>query len=191
MAGTCAEYDFAAPGPWAEDAPVAPHTLYGTAKDGLRRIAEKFCADVGIGFAWGRLFLLAGPGEPPARLVPGLAAALARGEPARTGPGEREIDLMDTRDAGAAFAALLLSDVAGTINVATGRAVAIGTIATRMGELAGRPELAAVGALPARPGDPPALLADATRLSRTLGFAPRWTLDATLADALARARDGR
>jgi nucleoside-diphosphate-sugar epimerase len=186
FAGSCAEYDFAAPAPWREDAPIRPHTLYGAAKDALRRVAEAFCAQQKISFAWGRVFLLAGSGEAPARLVPSLAAALSAGMPAATGPGERVLDLMDTRDAGRAFAALLASELTGPVNVATGQGVTLAALATRMATLAGRPELAAPGTLPARAGDPPALLADAARLYET-GFRPRHTLDETLRDALARA----
>jgi nucleoside-diphosphate-sugar epimerase len=184
FAGSCAEYDFAAPAPWAEDAPLAPATLYGTAKDSLRRLAGKFCADQGISFAWGRVFLLAGQGEAPARLVPSLAASLRAGRPAATGPGSRVLDLMDTRDAGRAFAALLAQqDAAGAVNIATGKGVSLTELATRMAELAGRPDLAAPGTLPARAGDPPVLLADVTRL-HALGFRPAHTLDDTLRAAL-------
>lgn len=186
LAGSCAEYDFAAPAPWREDAPLRPQTLYGAAKDSLRRLAEAFCTQRKISFAWGRVFLLAGDGEAPARLVPSLAAALRAGRPAATGPGERVLDLMDTRDAGRAFAALLAGDLTGAVNVATGQGVTLAALATRMATLAGRPELAAPGTLPARAGDPPVLLADTTRLHET-GFRPRHTLDDTLRGALARA----
>jgi nucleoside-diphosphate-sugar epimerase len=186
FAGSCAEYDFAAPAPWRENAPIRPHTLYGAAKDSLRRLAVAFCALQTISFAWGRVFLLAGEGESPARLVPSLAAALRAGKPAATGPGERLLDVMDTRDAGRAFAELLAGDLTGAVNVATGQGVTLAALATRMATLAGRPELAAPGTLPARAGDPPALLADATRLHET-GFRPRHALDNTLRDALARA----
>lgn len=186
LVGSCAEYDFSAPGPWAEDAPLVPHTLYGAAKDGLRRIAEPFCRGAGIDLAWARLFLLCGEGEAPARLVPSLVRAFAAGQPARTGPGERQVDLIDTRDAGRALADLLLSDVQGPVNVARGVPASISEIAGTLAALAGRPDLLAVGALPARAGDPPSLLADTTRLQDTLGFLPRFDLQAMLADALAR-----
>lgn len=188
LVGSCAEYDFSAPGPWAESAPLSPHTLYGAAKDGLRRIAGAFCRDAGISLAWARLFLLCGEGEAGARLVPSLARALVEGRPAATGPGTREVDLIDTRDAAAALVRLLFSDIEGPINVARGVPASIGLIAGALARLAGRPDLLAIGALPARPGDPPSLLADTTRLGRELGFVPRFDLAAMLADALARAR---
>jgi nucleoside-diphosphate-sugar epimerase len=52
-----------------------------------------------------------------------------------------------------------------------------------MGELAGRPDLIRLGALLDRPGDPPSLIADTTRLG-SLGFRPAYTLRQGLAAAL-------
>jgi nucleoside-diphosphate-sugar epimerase len=189
LAGTCAEYDWTLAGeaPWAEDRPTAPATLYGAAKHALHGLAAAFAREAGLALAWGRIFLVTGPGEAPARLVPSLAASLVAGEPARTGPGNKLRDLMDTRDAGAAFAHLVTADLIGPVNVCTGVPVAIGEVARRLADLAGRPDLAAPGGLPARPGDPAFMVGSAARLAAS-GFRPAYDLDRTLADALDRAR---
>ena len=79
-AGTCAEYDWSAGGLYVEGAsPLAPATLYGTCKHALRLVGEAWCEQNGIEFAWGRVFLLFGPGEHPERLVPAVAQAVAGG----------------------------------------------------------------------------------------------------------------
>jgi nucleoside-diphosphate-sugar epimerase len=189
LAGTCAEYDWTLPGeaPWAENRPAAPATLYGAAKHTLHGLAAAFAREAGLALAWGRIFLVTGPGEAPARLVPSLADSLLLGEPARTGPGHKLRDLMDTRDAGAAFAHLVTSDLTGPVNVCTGIPVAIGQVARRLAELAGRPDLAAPGSLPDRAGDPAFMVGAADRLAAD-GFRPAFDLDRMLADALDRAR---
>jgi nucleoside-diphosphate-sugar epimerase len=84
MAGTCAEYDWSASGRFVEgEAPLAPATLYGTCKHALRLVGEAWCEQNGVEFAWGRIFLVFGPGEHPERLVPAVAGAVLSGQPAR------------------------------------------------------------------------------------------------------------
>jgi nucleoside-diphosphate-sugar epimerase len=76
-AGTCAEYDWTSiDGPCREEAtPLGPGTPYGRAKlRAWRSIADAATrADVSV--AWGRIFLLYGPGEDSRRLVPSIATA--------------------------------------------------------------------------------------------------------------------
>jgi nucleoside-diphosphate-sugar epimerase len=177
--GTCAEYDWTAPqlvqGDCVEQAsPRRPATLYGRSK---LRFADWLAQRPGLSSAWGRLFFLHGPGEDPRRLVPSVVRALLAGRTAPIGSGTQNRDFMTTQDAGAAFAALLDSDVSGAVNVASGVAVTIASVATRIGALLGRSELVAIGALPARAGDPPRLVADVTRLGREVGFRPSFDLD--------------
>ena len=173
-AGTCAEYDWSQiAGPLDERAsPTGPATPYGVAKDALRAQAARLLAARATGFAWGRLFFLHGPGEHPYRLVPAVARALLRGEPARTTAGTQVRDFLHTPDAGRAFAALLASDVDGPVNVASGEAVSIAEVVRWIGEAAGHPELVELGALPTRPGEPHELVARVARLRDEVGFTP-------------------
>lgn len=184
--GTCAEYDWTLPGtaPWKEDRPCRPATAYGAAKVRFAEEAGALAAEAGIGFAWVRVFIPVGPDEKPARLVPSLIRALLAGEPATTGPGDLVRDFMDTRDAGTGLAAILASDLAGPVNIGSGVGVSIGEIATRLGELTGRPDLVGVGERPGREGEPPAMVADIGKLTAATGFRPRLTLDEMLEDAI-------
>lgn len=174
FAGTCAEYDWTDPalaqGFCSETGtPCRPVTPYGRAKLRLLRRLE---TETAVSWAWARLFFLYGPGEDGRRLVPSLAAALRRGAPACTGPGDLVRDFLHVDDAAAALAFLLDGPVEGPVNVASGEPVPIGTVAAILGELAGRPDLVRVGALPARAGDPPRLVADVARLRAGVG---RWS----------------
>jgi nucleoside-diphosphate-sugar epimerase len=183
MLGTCAEYDWStAIAPLVESSsPLVPATLYGAAKDALRRVAEAYAAQEGVELAWGRLFFLYGPHEAPERLVPSVTRALLLGDPVAVSSGQQVRDFMHVEDVAGAVSALLESNVVGPVNVASGVGATVGDVIEEIVRLIGRPDLVRRGALLDRPGDPPLLLADVTRLRDEVGFRPRWEL----ADGLA------
>jgi UDP-glucose 4-epimerase len=185
--GTCAEYDWTLPSEaaWREDRPVKPATLYGEAKASFSCSAQALAAQGGFSFAWARVFGPIGIGEKAARLAPSLIRALLAGERATTGPGDLARDFMDARDAGAALSAIALSSASGPVNLGSGRGVTIGEIATRLGQLTGRPDLVGIGERPARDGEPASMIADIGRLRDEVGFVPSFSLDQTLRDAVA------
>lgn len=185
-AGTCAEYDWTSgdglcvPGA----TPLKPATLYGVCKDAARAALEEEAAAGGFSAAWGRIFHLYGPHEHPLRFVPSVAAALLEGRPAKASSGVQIRDFLHVRDAGRAFAALLAADVAGAVNIGSGRAETLAFVARTLARLAGRPELLRLGDLPSAPNDPLRLVPDLSAL-RVIGFSPRFELEDGLADALA------
>jgi nucleoside-diphosphate-sugar epimerase len=186
LAGTCAEYDWHPGGTLAEDAPIAPATLYGAAKAGLFTVARAFCAQEGIGLAWGRIFFTFGPSEPAGRIVPAVARALLAGEEAKVTHGRQVRDFLAVEELGDAFAALTAADgVEGPVNVASGRAVELREVVDGVARAAGRPDLVRLGAIPAREGEPDTLVANVTRLRDEVGWTPREPLQ----DGLARAVD--
>lgn len=187
--GTCFEYAWPQDGICREEeTSLADHTLYDASKSALARILAPYFRARSTRFAWARVFYLLGPGEDSRRFVAGLARALIRGEPAPCTRGEGVRDFLDARDAGAALAAITLSEVEGPVNVGSGRGVKISDIAREIGGLAGRPELVRIGALPDRPDDPPAIIADIGKLKKMTGFAPQYTLTDSLQATLGEAR---
>jgi nucleoside-diphosphate-sugar epimerase len=128
--------------------------------------------------------MLYGAGEHPARLVSSLARAFVKGESAKMSSGKPVRDFMDARDVGAGIAAVARADVLGCVNVASGEPVSVVSVARKLAELSGRPELLAVGALPDRPNEPAASYADTQRLRSEVGFTPSISLERGLADAL-------
>jgi nucleoside-diphosphate-sugar epimerase len=177
--GTCAEYadrDAEDDQPWPETRRIAPATPYGQAK---ARLAAAL-ATLPIPTAWARLFLMFGPGEPPARLVPSIVRALAEARPAACASGRPVRDFASTRFLGRALAALAAGDVTGPINIASGEARSIAEVARFLGEAVGRPDLIRLGALPDRPGEVPFMVADVTRMRRDLGFAEPPDVEADL-----------
>jgi nucleoside-diphosphate-sugar epimerase len=177
-AGTCAEYDWNAGGVLSEeDTPIRPATLYGRSK------ADAFEAGSALGgeLAWGRIFFLYGPREHPDRLVSSVARRLLAGEEAPTSEGTQVRDFMHVEDVAGAFVALLESGVVGAVNVGSGVPVTVRAVVEEVARAAGRPDLLRPGALPQRPGEPPELVADASRLRDAVGFRPRYDLGSGIA----------
>ncbi|QEE39061.1 MULTISPECIES: NAD(P)-dependent oxidoreductase [unclassified Methylobacterium] len=184
VAGTCAEYAWG-PERLSEDAVCAPATLYGVAKDGTRRILSAYADESELSFAWGRLFFLYGPGEKSGRLVSDAIRMLAAGERFATSPGHQRRDFSHVADVAGAFAALVDSEVPGSVNIGSGTAVPVRAILERIGALTGRPNLIDFGARPLPATEPASIEADVVRLRREVGFQPRYDLDAGLEDCFA------
>ena len=182
--GTCAEYATEAGDdayPWPETRPIAPATPYGEAKATLaRRLKEMAEARARFSFAWARLFHLFGPGENPARLVPSIMLALREGREAQCASGRPVRDFISTQNAAAAIAALATSDVTGPVNIGSGAPISIAAMARLIAEIAGRPYLLRLGALPDRPNEPPYMVAHTGRLRREVGFTAPVSLAAEL-----------
>jgi UDP-glucuronate decarboxylase len=134
-------------------------------------------ADGTMTTAWGRIFFLYGPHEHPDRLVPAVIRAILEGRMANTSHGEQVRDYLYADDVADVFVRLLDTDFCGAINVGSGRPVTLKTIIRRVADLMGRPELIALGAIPASPTDKPLVVADTTRLQATLNWTPAWDLD--------------
>ena len=169
--GSCAEAD--------------PRTPYARAKDECRRSIER--SSNGLSWAWTRVFMPIGIGEPLSKLVPSLAAKFAQGEAAEISSGKAIRDWIDVQDVGAALASVALSDVRGVVDIGTGQPVSVREIAETMARIAGRPDLLRVGARPDR-DEPPWLVADIKALRDGAHFSPRFSLAHTLAASLHRAQ---
>jgi nucleoside-diphosphate-sugar epimerase len=186
MLGSCAEYDWTLDQPQFDErsSPLRPATLYGVAKDALRRVAACYAHRCGVEFAWARLFFLYGPRESRQRLVPAVIRALLAGEPAETGSGVQIRDFLHVDDVAAALAALLESSVVGAVNIASGEPRTLGEVVDELGRLTARGDLIRRGARADRPDDPARIVATAQRLRDEVGFTPRWSLSDGLADTL-------
>jgi len=182
-AGSCAEYDWS--GETArirEDAPLAPHSIYGKAKAETAEALMTTAARHGGSAAWGRLFFLFGAGEPPGRLIPSMIRAARNGAPLDCAPAETSRDFWDVRNAGAAFAALVLPDVEGPVNIASGRLASFGEIGGMIESLCHASSAFRFGARPLGSGEPVILGADTNRLKDEVGFVETTSLEQGLAD---------
>ena len=176
MAGTCAEYDWSCPVLREGSTPLRPATLYGACKHSLNVALESVAAQGKLSAAWGRLFLLYGPHEHPQRLVSSVIRSLLRGEPAECTHGNQVRDFLSSDEAADAFVALLDSDVAGAVNIASGQPMAVRDVVSIIAARIGRPDLVRLGARPAPENDPPRLEAGVERLTREVGWTPHYDL---------------
>jgi len=193
MAGSCAEYDWSRVGvcgeatsPLAQGATVTP---YAACKIALQRSLDEFGSARGLSTAWGRIFFQYGPGEPRQRLVASVIVALLGGREALCTHGRQIRSFLHVADVGAAFAALLESDVQGTVNVGSAERISIAQLLEQLAGQIGRPDLLKLGAREVPQGEPPLLLPDTGRLRDEVGFRPKWALQAGLADTVRWWRD--
>ncbi|HEY4265272.1 MAG TPA: NAD-dependent epimerase/dehydratase [Micropepsaceae bacterium] len=192
LTGSCAEYDWARGSelPFRETDPCRPQTRYGRAKLALMEQASALAANAGFSLAWARFFFMFGCGEDPRRLIPTMIRGLLAHQDVALSSGRQIRDFLDTRDIGAALAALLAAEtVTGPVNVASGRAIALRDIGAMLTELSGMPgRLLQFGQLPDREGEPHSLVADIARLTDEVRFRPAASLEERLAQCLERHR---
>ncbi|MBD2040338.1 NAD-dependent epimerase/dehydratase family protein [Microcoleus sp. FACHB-672] len=164
MAGTCAEYNWNYGYCSEAVTPLSPATVYGTCKHSLQMMLDAFVQQTRLSAAWGRIFFVYGPHEHPSRLVSSVIHSLIKGEPALCSHGNQIRDFLYVEDVADAFVALLESDVAGALNIASGEPVALKDIIYKVATQFNRTELIQLGAIPSSSNDPPFLVANVERL---------------------------
>lgn len=173
--GTCFEYD-TDHSTLAETTPTRPKTLYAASKLALETVLEQFAKTAGIRFLWPRLFYLYGPWEDKRRLVPTLIRSHLSGQSVKLTSGEKVRDYLHVEDVASAIWAAAKSDLAGPVNVGSGRPVTLRELAEKISELTKTPGLLKFDAMPDDPSDPKHILADNRRLLQT-GWKPKHTLE--------------
>ncbi len=179
--------------PIPEDAPAAPVSPYGESKVIVEKILRWLDQYRGLRGISLRYFNAsgadpeAGLGEehdPETHLIPLLLRAVATGQPITifgndyaTPDGTCIRDYIHVSDlAGAhivALESLLAGGPSGAFNVGTGKGQSVLEVLRAVEEVTGRKVPHTIG--PRRAGDPPSLVADSTKLRRTLGWEPRYT----------------
>jgi UDP-arabinose 4-epimerase len=205
LSSTCATYGTPARVPIDESAPVAPINPYGASK----LMVERMLADAerahGLRYAALRYFNAAGAdpdgraGEchaPEIHLIPSALEAVAglRGPlelfgtdyPTPDGTCVRDyIHVTDLADAHVrALDALLARNSVGVRNLGTGRGASNREVLAAVARVTGKP--VPLREVARRPGDPPALVADASRFHGETGWTPKHSdLDTIVATAWA------
>lgn len=177
MAGTCAEYDWKF-GYCSEDVtPLVPSSMYGTCKNVLQHLLKQFSQVTGLSSAWGRIFFLYGPHENPNRLVSSVILNLIYNKMALCSHGNQIRDFLHVQDVASAFVALLMSNVDGPVNIASGKPVALKEIILSIADKLGKNDIIKLGALPQNENEPSVLFADTKRLFSEVIWQPQYDLD--------------
>ena len=150
VSGSCYEYDWRF-GYCVEDVtPCEPDTLYGAAKDSLRRTFLAYCNASGLSGSWGRAFFMYGPRENPARLVSSVIISLLRGLPAKIVPRPAGARLSPHSGCRGRNGGAVRLGRPRRLQHRRRRPTTIREIVELLGKITGRSELLQIGALPAR-----------------------------------------
>jgi UDP-glucose 4-epimerase len=205
FSSTCATYGVPEKMPMDESLPQRPINPYGATKLAVERRLAALAAEQALSFAAFRYFTAAGAaadgaiGEdhtPETHLIPlAIAAALGRrpalkvfGDDYPTPDGTCLRDYVHVDDLARAHLDVLPKLAAPGqalfYNLGTGTPYSVKDVIASVGRILGRPVPHEVA--PRRAGDPPALYADASKVRRELGWAPRYdSLDAIVRTACA------
>ncbi|MBI5085777.1 MAG: UDP-glucose 4-epimerase GalE [Acidobacteria bacterium] len=178
--------------PITEEAPLRPVSPYGESKlmtettlkwldacSGLRYAALRYFNACGAEAAFG----IGEEHEPETHLIPLVFRAIRTGEPLTVFGGDYPtpdgtcirdyIHVSDLASAHlAALESLLAGGASGVYNAGTGRGYSVLEVLRAAEQVTGRKVPFAVG--PRREGDPAELVADSSKLRKTLGWAPRY-----------------
>ena len=174
-AGSCAEYELNAGECTENITPIHPATLYGNCKNEFAQRLHSLSRETGISSAWGRIFFLYGPHEPPSRLVAYVVQSLLRAEPALCSDGKQILDFLHVEDVASAFVALLESKIQGPVNIASGRPLTVKDLLQEIAVQLGRPDLIHLGAREST-SNVSRVWANVQRLTNEVGWEPRYDL---------------
>ncbi len=175
FAGSCVEYDWKY-GYLSESlTPLEPTSLYGISKVSLYKMTSAYAKQVGLSFAWGRVFFLYGEGEKKGRLVPSIIDSLLKGQPPVLKQPHLVRDYMHVKDVASAFVELLSSELEGAVNIASGCPVEIQEIARHICKIVGLENIRLMDQMKMR-DEIPILIGDTRRLTHELNFIPKIAL---------------
>jgi GDP-4-dehydro-6-deoxy-D-mannose reductase len=189
--GSSAEYGLtAATAPvLTEELPLLPTSPYGVSKVAQGLLVRVYAQVYGLRAVHVRPFAVIGPRKTKDAISDFCrnVVALERGTTDRfiVGPLTSERDFVDVRDAVAALVTLSERGAAGTAyNLCNGRNVVLADAVAALQRLSARPFQPTADPSRLRPADDVRIVGDGSRL-RALGYAPRFSLEETLAATLA------
>jgi nucleoside-diphosphate-sugar epimerase len=174
LAGTCLE-----PGNRVESR-EAPQTIYAAAKAALHVASMQLDTTRA---ACAHIFGTYGPGERPERVVPTVVRACLENRSIDVTSGEQRRDLLRVEDVASGIVAIMKSDLQGGVDVCSGVTTPLRDVFRAIGEATGRADLIAIGARPLAAGEPMEIAGDSAALN-DLGWQPRWSLEAGIADTV-------
>ncbi len=176
-------------GALAETASTQPTTLYGVTKLATCHFVRHACAELGMRYAWVRVFSTYGAKDHPTWMIPSLALQLlAKKKPSLT-LGEQRWDYLHVTDAAHAIARVALAEEAtGVFNLGSGRVDTIRHFVERIREAIDPSLPLGFGDLAYRADQVMHLEANIDRL-RALGWSPKTPLDRGIADTVAWYRE--
>lgn len=157
-----------------ENAPTSPTTLYGTVKLCTGLLIRHLCELYGKRFVWFRLFSAYGPADNSNWFIPSLIQTLMRGECLALTKGEQRWDYLFVQDAVEAIYRTMINPTAtGMINLGSGQAYAIKSIAEYIRDMIDPNLPLGFGQIPYRPDQIMLLEADIAKLMKLADWVPQ------------------
>jgi GDP-4-dehydro-6-deoxy-D-mannose reductase len=181
--------------PLDETAALRPANPYAASKAAAEVCALAWGRTYGLDVVVARPFNHIGPGQDTRFAVASFAAqlaAIAAGAPAllHVGNLEAQRDFLDVRDVAAAYAALLANGRSGEVyNICSGQPVAIREVLRHLITIARIPVEVRADPDRLRPSELSLMSGDAGKLRAVTGWQPRFSLEASLRDVYADARE--
>ncbi len=182
-AGTCAEYAWGGDQQLGEADLAQPSSLYGKMKLETFNELEKICRTAKVSMAWGRIFLLYGPGESRSRIIPKVILSLLRNEKISLSSGKQIRDYLHVSDVAKAFVCLLKSQSQGVVNISSGQPKALKEVFDWIGDHLACSHLLNYGEEKLMATDPPVLVGKNQRL-KDLGWTPSVFLEDGLLESI-------
>lgn len=179
--------------PLDENTPLRPANPYAAAKCAAEAFGQAWSRAYGLDVVIARPFNHIGPGQDARFVVASFArqlAEIAAGAPAvlRVGNLDAQRDFLDVRDVAEAYLALIANGRSPEVyNICSGRAVAIKEVLRQLIAIAHIPVEVRDDPERMRASDLPLMLGDASKLRAAGGWAPRYSLAASLRDVYADA----
>ena len=138
--GTCFEYKFK-DNPIREEDELKPNTIYAKCKNYLREISELYCQKYNMDFCWGRIFYTYGANEHPNRLFPYIINSLNSGKKVSINHSQLKRDYIFAGDIAKAITLIIDSNINGAINLCSGKATTLESIALTIAKKLNKVEL--------------------------------------------------
>lgn len=169
-AGTCAEYQMKS-GQLSETDRTEPETLYAASKLSFLLLGTQITSQIGMRFAWGRIFHVYGPYEDRRRLVPSAIVNLNNNQGFQTSPGEQVRDYLHVADVARAFLVLAEKEATGVYNICSSIPITLRFILEQIEIVTGKTEMIEYGVVPYRTWEPMFICGKNAKLSDTGWFA--------------------
>lgn len=178
ITGTCAEYDWSQGLVSETDTPLKPTSKYAFAKHNLMQLLTYFSGSLQLSMAWCRMFFLYGPFEQPSRLVPYIINQILSDKEVAISNRTSSRDFLYIEDAADAVVATLDSNFEGPINIASGNAYSVGSIANEISRYLINEAISDDGDDACSGQNTDILRADISQLREAVGFRPTYDLSA-------------
>ena len=166
---------------------LEPQHVYGKCKNYLREIAELYCAQNNIDFAWGRIFSAFGFEKDLRRLTGDVISSLLNNKIVEIRSGSLIRDYIYSKDVACAFVEILDSDKNGIFNVSTGKATSIKDYVLTIARLIGKENLVVFNEQMS--DQYKFVVGNNSRLVNEIGWVPKYTIKQALEEVIALGKE--